>query len=398
MDVQEATNLTITEGEVRTIHNNGQLLWGRLNYNTTYNGDTTQQTYSGKNQFNIETFAQGSITVSDGVATGTTGQFYTEFSNGFTIANTSAVMSITATAYKEGTSSSGNGIIFRAIYTDSSTENLMIFPNSTVSETTLTATTNTAKTLDKFAIVYGAGSSNVWHLSQIQIEAGTTPTTFEKFVGGTPSPNPEYPQTVNVVTGEQTITVTDGDVSQNYTVDLGTIELCKIGTYQDYIYKSGNEWYVHNACGKVVLDGSDDEDWSAVAVGDVPRYYRTNVADALVPTDGSVVSPMKANYYSPATPASLYNATVDYGISLNTSVARFRVRNKDIATTADFKTWLSTHNTMVYYTLGTATDTKITNSTLISQLEAIHTWLTRYGYTSNVVGNLPIIINQTTLS
>lgn len=387
MNLQQAKALVIEEGNVKTIHDkNSQLLWGAVGYDVKYKGDTTQQTYSGKNQFNIETFAQGSITVSDGVATGTTGQFYTEFSNGFTIANTSAVMSITATAYREGTSSSGNGIIFRAIYTDTTAENLIVFPNSTVSETTLTATTNTAKTLDKFVIIYGAGSSNVWHLSQIQIEAGTTPTTFEKFVGGTPSPNPDYPQTVNVVTGEQTITVTDGDVSQTYTVDLGSTELCKIGTYQDYIYKSGNDWYVHKEVGKVVLDGSNDEGWVVTGV-----RVRTNVTFGLLnnSTSGFI-------YYS----NQLKNAnseTTDNAFNVGSSAIFVKATSKT-ATLSGWKTWLSSNNLIIYGTLATPTDTQITDNTLIGQLNAVHDWLTRYGYTATVTGNLPIIINQTTLN
>ena len=44
---------------------------------------------------------------------------------------------------------------------------------------------------------------------------------------------------------------------------------------------------------------------------------------------------------------------------------------ENITEVADFKTWLSTHNTIVYYVLATPTETEITNSTLIEQLEAI---------------------------
>ena len=44
---------------------------------------------------------------------------------------------------------------------------------------------------------------------------------------------------------------------QNYEINLGTTELCKIGTYQDYIYKSGADWKIHREIGKVTLDGSE---------------------------------------------------------------------------------------------------------------------------------------------
>ena len=38
-------------------------------------------------------------------------------------------------------------------------------------------------------------------------------------------------------------------------------------------------------------------------------------------------------------------------------------------TLEDYKTWLGTHNTILYYVLATPTTTEITDSTLISQLD-----------------------------
>lgn len=40
-------------------------------------------------------------------------------------------------------------------------------------------------------------------------------------------------------------------------------------------------------------------------------------------------------------------------------------------TAESFQTWLSNHNTTVYYALNTPTDTKITDTNLIDQLEAL---------------------------
>ena len=53
MDFQELSELSIADGDVRTIHDaEGNLLWGKLYYDTKYQGDAEQQTYSGKNLFN----------------------------------------------------------------------------------------------------------------------------------------------------------------------------------------------------------------------------------------------------------------------------------------------------------------------------------------------------------
>ena len=56
-----------------------------------------------------------------------------------------------------------------------------------------------------------------------------------------------------------------GSKNSTYT-PYGTtpIELCKIGTYQDYFYKDSGKWYLHKEVGKVVLDGS--ESWQLFSV------------------------------------------------------------------------------------------------------------------------------------
>jgi len=43
---------------------------------------------------------------------------------------------------------------------------------------------------------------------QIQLEKGGQYTSFEPYVGGTPAPNPSYPQSISTVTGAQTVGVT----------------------------------------------------------------------------------------------------------------------------------------------------------------------------------------------
>lgn len=51
---------------------------------------------------------------------------------------------------------------------------------------------------------------------------------------------------VQNVAGVQTITLTDGIINSNsYTVDLGSIELCKIGDMQDYIYEQNGSFFLH---------------------------------------------------------------------------------------------------------------------------------------------------------
>lgn len=63
-----------------------------------------------------------------------------------------------------------------------------------------------------------------------------------------------------------------------------------------------------------------------------------------------------------------------------------------------FKTWLSTHNTIVYYILETPTITEITDTTLISQLNNLYN-AKSYDDTTVITidGNLPSILNVSAL-
>ncbi len=52
-----------------------------------------------------------------------------------------------------------------------------------------------------------SGATYTNYVVKPQLSKGATVQPYEPYVGGTPAPNPDYPQNVNVVTGEQTVTV-----------------------------------------------------------------------------------------------------------------------------------------------------------------------------------------------
>jgi hypothetical protein len=150
--------------------------------------------------------------------------------------------------------------------------------------------------------------------------------------------------------------------SQSYPISLGSTELCKLGDYQDYIYKSGDDWYLHKAIGKVIFSGS--ENWFEQST------YAFGINYANVKTTPSAkVAGMVCNYYEPISPSHLQ--TSDYGVTSSSGASRIFVRNKYITTLASFKTWLSAHNLILYFVAATATDTKITDATLVGQLNAL---------------------------
>lgn len=200
------------------------------------------------------------------------------------------------------------------------------------------------------------------------------------------TPTPSSPVDIDVVTGSQTIALTDGTVSENYTLNLGTIELCKIGDYQDYIYKSGDDWYLHKETTKTVFDGT--ENWN---YGSISTFYRGSYTY-------SGWKPSQQNFFNSHFIAGNTGNTPNVCGIGSTQVFMSMDASLGVTSKAEWLTWLSNNNVTMYTILDTSTDTQITDATLIGQLNAIQEWLTRYGYQASVTGNLPIIINQTALS
>lgn len=160
------------------------------------------------------------------------------------------------------------------------------------------------------------------------------------------------------------------------------IELCKIGDYSDILFKNevGDEnfvvdleegaWYKKGVIQKEIFDGSIDEGWqiNSGAISDKTIYLTSDAID----------NKLKENYmgisnYLINSRISLWSTEVQ-AMQLMTNVSRhirLRVDKTTASNTDGFRTWLSTHNLELYYASAETTYTKITDSTLISQLEAL---------------------------
>ncbi len=367
--------------------------------------------------------------------------------------------------------------------------------NSTWKKFSFTITTTAAQTFgapNALHLYFLAPSgSQVFELQNPMLEAGSSATEYEPYVGGTASPNPDYPQEVKTVTGEQTVgvvgknlisnislaggnsiilfninknvvqkstnyifsTVLDKDVSyntvslvldgnsagnfgtvtgtagttitcpiaftdaqieqtrnattaairiyksgagfglpswaqlelgstattyepyqgQSYTINLGSNELCKIGDYQDRIYKDDGKWYVEKQVGKVVFDGS--ENWTSSG-----GYFQLDNSFGSLPFDGNPATNALCDYFI-CRPRWHVASSTNYNLSINMSGSLTAIRYDAITDLATFQTWLSTHPTTVYYALATPTDTEITDDTLLSQLNFI---ASLYGGVNNI--------------
>lgn len=171
---------------------------------------------------------------------------------------------------------------------------------------------------------------------------------------------------------------------QTFNIPLGDIELCEVGTgtykKNDKIYSSNGRFYLEKNIGKVVLDGSESS-WNVVNAYDRDYFY-VNISGILVSNNNANPPLLYSNYYKSYTATDLIVSGVsNYGICRRTNYSQVLFRNIDTTSLANFKTWLSTHNTIVYYALSTPTTTEITQENypaLYNALKQIQDYLTAY--------------------
>ena len=228
---------------------------------------------------------------------------------------------------------------------------------STVQSMTFTTTATT-----EYIKWYDTSSINLQE--KVMIEKGTTASPFEPF-------------------------------SNTYNIDLPEgMELCKIGNYQDYIYKDSDKWYLHKEIGKKVLNGTETWILQSTKTSGYNRF-RVEIGDNLVNTSSSNVLPMYCNKLSAISPDGTFLRT--QGIASDSNANHyFNVYIEDTSTytLANFKTWLGTNNLEVHYILSTPTNTEITYQPLIDQLNELEKAQSKENQTniSQVNNDLPFII------
>ena len=381
---------------------------------------------------------------------------------------------------------------------------------------TKTLTTDCVKII--VLVYYGTGTTADTNM-RLQLEVGSTPTEFELYTGGNPAPNPDYPQDVHVVSGDNDVeicgknlfdkdnanvinayislgnskitysngdnciyipiknnttytvskilsnrfivgctdvlpasaivcnpistsqssntsyTITSGndskylvvycytsndtltlqeildtiqieksstastyqpyEESQTYPINLGTMELCKIGDYQDYIYKDNGKWYKYSEIGKQILDGSETYDPSSTNTTGKYRIAYKDISNIiLAPPNVSTKGNILCDYFEAKTANQTYQCQQGISVSTNGDIQIYNLNN-EIGSVNAFKTWLSTNNTSIYYVLATPNNTEITDQTLISQLDNFEKALS-YNTQTNISqenNDLPFIIS-----
>lgn len=409
----------------------------------------------GKNLFDNSLLAKGSVTVTDGVATGTATQFYSAWAgtSGFIDTYPDGRITISAEAYTDGNDSTASTVGLRIAinYTDG-TRDFATWHNNDLNYVKQSVVSNQSKTIGSIAFTYNSSAQNIWHVRRLQIEQGTTATEYEPYqaqsyelnlgknlfdseleqgsYSGTTGaktvdntiyrsadkisvePNTTYTLSLNGVSQKYVVLFYDDSeqyISQNASLTSGTfttlanahyiaircfasdytsdfanlklqlefgglatpysayktpIELAKIGTYQDYIYKDGGKWYKHAEINKIVLDGT--ENWGGLYQNTAGLWTSNSpIATEVVQGNNVGISDhfmYKWSYNSNTPCFYVYNQGGQGRIMLIQSVA---------SDSATFTSWLESNTPAVYYILATPTDTEITDSELVGQLNAL---------------------------
>lgn len=339
-------------------------------------GNIEQTTYSGKNLFDGE-LEDGGYSQSDGSKVSSTSQARS-VNAVYVNPNTTYTLSVSGVVYAN---------LIRWFYY---TANGTYISTETSSTGQFTTPSNcyqvrfhSSKIFQDYAPDYNVN---------MQVELGLTATSFEPYVGGIPSPNPDYPQNVNVATGIQTVTISNGQgQNQNFTIGLGSIELRKIGNYQDYIHQVNGEWYIHKVISTKTYVGASSEGWSYFQYGGYSLWRSYDIPtgmDTSAITSDSFKSNNFTYWVNDGTSVSVGVTNGHFGFPAAANNINFKYTAVEPALN-DWTTWLANHPTTVYYPLATPTETKITNITFISQLNAIKSFGTYSGDTIIAVsGNI----------
>lgn len=346
-------------------------------------GNTKQDTTTGKNLLNT---SNANTTTVNGVTSYRSNGFYylsgtnTKTNATWVLPNTQNTnlptfeIGQTYTMSFKGTIPNGIYAQLNAVKASTGAQYSIGSVRNTVPSLTFTIDSDYSSTAQLFVGIQGATTNADCNFA-IQIEKGSTATSYEPYTNGA-SPNPSYPQEVEVVTGNVEVTISNENNTESKTlsVSLGNIELCKIGNYQDYLYKNNGKWYKYNAINKSVFNGS--ENWN--------YNVQNNVAYLQLTTKFSSRKGLFSNLFS------YYNddwtTAPDNTISEAVSSNFIFIKSTVASNISTWKSWLSTHNTIVYYVLATPTSTEITDATLISQLEEISKTLSYQGQT-NITSN-----------
>ena len=241
--------------------------------------------------------------------------------------------------------SSTNVSGYALIYCDSVGGNRNTISSATTSGQTISATVGTTKTNIAILLYTNMNSTSqpvgtYTDFTNIMITVDDSNMTYEEFKG------------------------------QNYEINLGNIELCKIGNYKDRIYKENGTWYLYKEIGKYVF--TDNENWESFSYG--TRSWRLRNVLSFNPIDSEIL--IISNIFK-GIKKDDRSQEISNSIYVDNST-QFVLRNTSYSTISTIRD--ATKGKYVYYVLATPTTTEITDTELISELEEISSKIKYWNY------------------
>ena len=178
---------------------------------------------------------------------------------------------------------------------------------------------------------------------------------------------------IEVYSGSSSSTYIDHK-GQTYPITLPTgMFLGSIGTASNYIYGTKDNWKLHSGLDKVVFD-ENTGNLTIVNEKNNSIYFEQTTVRWKKATSSNVANIM-CNILQAKSAGSMYATDVE-GITTGNPTdgpakTRFNLLKTRASSVTELKTWLGTHNMIIYGELNEPTETDITDTTLIQQLNNI---------------------------
>mgnify|MGYP000976479524 CR=1 FL=1 len=166
---------------------------------------------------------------------------------------------------------------------------------------------------------------------------------------------------------------------KSYPINLGSLELCKLGDYQDRIFYD-NGWNIEKRIAKVEIDGSSDEVFvfnSSKATVEI-----RSAGQFVSSTHNSVLQKLVvSDKFTEQIYNHMYERRVPYGVAIGMS-GYIYTRINDAPTLNDVREFFIANPAKFYVPLQLSSTSPITDQALISQLDALRKARTHKGITN----------------
>lgn len=333
----------------------------------TIDGKSVQNTYTGKNLFNMATIEKGRIDdgnvgYADGtsdlsvdgttVSVTTTGN-YRGFVSYYIPVKPSSKYTISFIVSNAATGFTCDEYNSSKVYT----QRLQAVNVQTGTTKVINVTTTSSGGYIRLTFLLNSASTITF--SNIQVELGASKTDYEPYVGGQASPNPDYPQNISTIANFITLKIQDNTklLSNEVYYLFNGYELCSIGDVKDELKHTENGIQIIQRIGAVMLTG--DETITRNVTYNNHYRYTLRSANDYKPVKNTATKPniMSDRFVALAPDNTWGSANVAKltGISVNTNNAQgywfISYEDESVDTIEKFKAWLKANPVLVYYEL-----------------------------------------------